>query len=523
MSSISKQVSADGVMVDDVDPPHPTFSEVKDILVAAFDAREWQNEITSLSELKRLVVMEVSKGDRHYTLNVFIFLNFANSARNRPEEKRIQLRRPFSEHEKEFSLPNTDEERCLLLGMYLRDNKIVIAGWDASAYLNHSIGNSCYVKVPAMADAMRNGFGQSIDGKGRLVCCFSPDLLPYYVENIRQLHDRVVVDKVATGYPDGEIELADIEPNHIPPRFPRNRIMYGAPGTGKSHKIHADVESLFTSSALYERVTFHPEFTYGQFVGSYRPRPLYRQSEKLLFASDRVSEGGTHEPLIDYVFVPGPMIRMLVRASKFPDYNFALVIEEINRANAPAVFGEIFQLLDREQNGEGKFAVTVPPEVQDYLKSMDLPVSVRLPKNLYLWATMNSADQGVMPLDAAFKRRWSFEYVPLNDSESATSDWTIFLKFMDKSVSWNSFRNVLNRQLLAQGIPDDRLIGPFFMRNEELNDESAFKNKLLLYLRDDVVRHNPEVLFKGSSLSYGSIVEAYDSGQNIFAEGISFA
>lgn len=526
MPSLSKQVTADGMMVDDYDPPHPTFPQARDILLGAFESRQWSVNLTSPDETKRLVKMDVVKGDHRYTLNVFVFLNFANSARGRTEEKRIQLRRPYSEHAREFSLPNTGEERCLLLGIYMREEKVVIAAWDALAYKEHSVGNSCYVKVPAMADAMRNGFGQSIDGKGRLVCCFLPDLLPYYVENMRDLHDRVMVNEITASPQDleqGQEKTLNFAPNEIPASLPHNRIIYGAPGTGKSHLLNSEVERYFGSEALHERVTFHPEFTYGQFVGAYRPRPLYKATEVQLYAADRVSDAGTHEPLIDYVFVPGPLIRLFVQAWKNPTSNFVLVIEEINRANAPAVFGEIFQLLDRDEFGVGKFSVVVATEVQDYLRSMGLLIeTLRLPKNLYLWATMNSADQGVMPLDAAFKRRWSFEYVALNSSENATSDWMIFLKFLGKSISWNSFRYSINAHLTVQGIPDDRLLGPFFMRRDELENENALKNKLLLYLRDDVVRHNPEVLFRGSSLSYGAIVEAYDHGKNIFAEGINF-
>src|SRR5690606_35724966 len=120
--------------------------------------------------------------------------------------------------------------------------------------------------------------------------------------------------------------------------------------------------------------------------------------------------------------------------SKHPDNNFVLVIEELNRANAPAVFGDVFQLLDRDEAGVGKFSVMLSTEAQDYLASHGLPQSVRLPGNFYIWATMNSADQGVMPLDAAFKRRWTFEYVALNASEAVTADWKIHLEFLGGKV-----------------------------------------------------------------------------------------
>lgn len=533
MAKISKQATADGRMVDDYDPPHPTMQKREAVLRDGFSSRGWTVGNLTSDEQKKRTIMQVSYGGRSYKLNVFVFPNLAYASRH-VEEKRIQLSRDYSEHQREFELPNTGPERCLLLGMYMRDGKTVVAAWDAAAYQDHKQPSSCYVRVPALADAMRNGFGQSIDGKDRLVCCFQPDLLPYYVENMRDLHDRVVVDQglIAKSL-DGEPEdtpassgnSADEvgEPtNQVPENLPRNRILYGAPGTGKSHQLDGEVRTYFPGTALHERVTFHPDYTYGQFVGAYRPTPVYKQTTDALLGADKVTSVGKHEPLIDYTFVPGPFLRLLVRALKNPHHQFALVIEELNRANAPAVFGEVFQLLDRDADGNGKFPVVMPAEVQDYLRSSGLSATVRLPKNLYIWATMNSADQGVLPLDAAFKRRWTFEYVPLDAYQDVVSSWVIHLNFVGGPILWNSFRRVVNDHLRTRDIPEDRLLGPFFMRQDELASAQAFKNKLLLYLRDDVVRHSPEALFRGTSLSYGALADAYERGEPIFAEGLDF-
>jgi hypothetical protein len=194
MAKISKQATADGRMVDDYDPDHPTMQQRETALRDGFTARGWKIENMSSDEPKRRTVMQVSRGDRSYKLNVFVFPNLAYASRH-VEEKRIQLSRDYAEHKREFELPNNGPERCLLLGMYTRDDKTVISAWDAAAYRNHAQPSSCYVRVPALADAMRNGLGQSIDGKNRLVCCFQPDLLAYYVENMHDLHEKVVVDQ----------------------------------------------------------------------------------------------------------------------------------------------------------------------------------------------------------------------------------------------------------------------------------------------------------------------------------------
>jgi hypothetical protein len=529
----SMQATADGRMEMGDDPPHPNLAQREEVLRSGFEARGWVIGNLVSDDYNRRTTMHISKGDRSYDLSVFVFPNLAYASRGL-EEKRIQLSREYQYHEREFNLSKTGQERCLLLGMYTRQAKTVICAWDAQAYTGHKAPSSCYVRVPALADAMRNGVGQSIDGKDRLVFCFQPDLLAYYVENMRELHEKVVVNqdlirKSADEESDDVIktnisptDIPDVPPNVVPPDFPRNRILYGAPGTGKSHRLDTEVGEFFGPDLLHERVTFHPDYTYGLFVGAYRPSPLYRHTTDDMLAADKVTDGGKYEPLIDYAFVPGPFLRMLVRALKHPNHNFVLVIEELNRANAPAVFGEVFQLLDRDSQGVGKFSVTMPTEAINHLRSEGVSASVRLPKNLYIWATMNSADQGVVPLDAAFKRRWTFEYIPLNASQEVTADWMIRLKFLPRPIKWNDFRSAVNDQLKRRDIPEDRLMGPFFVKKEELESAHAFRNKILLYLRDDVVRHNPEVLFRGPSLGYGALADAYENGNEIFVEEIKF-
>jgi 5-methylcytosine-specific restriction endonuclease McrBC GTP-binding regulatory subunit McrB len=348
-----------------------------------------------------------------------------------------------------------------------------------------------------------------------------------------ELHERVVVNQLnVVSSPDDEpksgsqqdCELELDVPNVLPPEMAHNRILYGAPGTGKSHRIDDNLNTYFPKPDHRQRITFHPDYTYTQFLGSYRPVPVYRNTEDVLLAADKETSVGNHEPLIDYQFVAGPFLRMLVRALTYPTHSFVLVIEELNRANAPAVFGEVFQLLDRGPDGTGKFSVELAPDARDYMRARGLSGRVQLPSNFYIWATMNSADQGVLPLDAAFKRRWSFEYMPLDENNAATESWKIALKFLHTPLNWNDFRKNINAYLASRGVAEDRLLGPFFMREEEMSNEDAFVNKILLYLREDVVRHNPELLFRGgvADLGYGALARSYQAGQNIFIDGISF-
>ena len=531
MPQSSLQANADGTTSEDFDGPHPTIPEREEVLRTGLAQAGWTITDLTSSDAKRLTTVNMHKGGRTYTIEAFIFPNLAWG--NRPErkfEKRIQLSRDYAEHAEEFNLPKDGPRRCLLLGIYRRQEQTLICAWDAYAYRDHTNPYSCYVRIEAIADAMRVGLGQSVDKKDRLVCCFRPDLLAYYVESMEELHERITVSQATLeSSPDGEPDEAkgpveeDVgAPNEVPASLVRNRIVYGAPGTGKSHRIDAQVRAHFGQAGLHERVTFHPDFTYAQFVGAYRPVPLYRLADVDLVAADKVTSAGRHEPVIDYRFVPGPFLRMLTRALRYPEHSFVLVIEELNRANAPAVFGEAFQLLDRDESGEGKFSVDLPPDARDFMRAQGLAGAVRLPRNLYLWATMNSADQGVLPLDAAFKRRWSFEYVPLDAGEGATEAWEIQLRFLTAPIRWNHFRRVVNAHLTLRDVAEDRLLGPFFMRRDEMAGGDAFVNKLLLYLRDDVLRHNPEALFRGTSRTYGALVRSYQDGENIFVDEVKF-
>jgi len=309
--------------------------------------------------------------------------------------------------------------------------------------------------------------------------------------------------------------------------LPKNYIVYGAPGTGKSYYLEELVEEYFSDSRLYTRITFHPNYSYSQFVGSYKPVPIYKRNSTDLIYKQDLRTKFEYEPLIDYEFVPGPFIEILCKAINHPKSNFLLLIEEINRANVAAVFGDVFQLLDRE-NGESKYSIRFNTDVLNYLlknlksqENMYTIEKVKIPPNLYIWATMNSSDQGILPMDAAFKRRWSFKYMPLNKNESEVENWEIVFKFHPNPISWNKLRRVINSKL-KDYVPEDKLLGPFFMKESELpkskeDDEkhSIFINKLALYLKEDVLRHNnTDVIFVDNLIS--DIIEGYMSGENIF-------
>ncbi|WP_151817075.1 McrB family protein [Acinetobacter junii] len=282
-----------------------------------------------------------------------------------------------------------------------------------------------------------------------------------------------------------------------------NIIYYGAPGTGKSHEIDQK-----TNENNSIRTVFHPETQYSDFVGCLRP-----------------SMGNDS---IEYSFKHGPFIEALVKALKNPEHHYYLIIEEINRARAAAVFGELFQLLDRDSVGQSKYKIDINDKDLLTLLNKELPVPLPtnklfIPENLSLNATMNSSDQTVMPLDTAFKRRWKFEYKPLDFSITPTGYFKINTEDGIQTISWPIFAKAVNTILSTDSIPEDRHLGPWFVSETEIKDpEDAKKTltgKILMYLWDDVLRHSERsVLFHPDIKTFGSLVTKFNAGEMIFSE-----
>lgn len=276
------------------------------------------------------------------------------------------------------------------------------------------------------------------------------------------------------------------------------RIVYGAPGTGKSFMLDEELESNKENIVSAERVTFYPDYSYFDFIGSYKPVPVYEEQEGALTKSD----GSQHihgRPLINYEFQPGPLLKLLTEAHLNPDCNFVLIVEEINRGSPAAIFGDFFQLLDRDSTGRSTYEISPSPEIQAFYKLNSIDIDkLFLPSNFYLWSTMNNADQGVTPLDTAFKRRWTFEYT---DVFSSSVNDNYELKYGGSKVTWKKFRDTINNKLIDLRVNEDKLIGPYFLNARELTEPSSIAYKLFLYLWDDVLRHRQDKLFKEKSFS----------------------
>ncbi len=331
----------------------------------------------------------------------------------------------------------------------------------------------------------------------------------------KELHNRLLKANMLADETENTPPIVEQNTDELKKKT-RNLIVFGAPGTGKSYKINKDSENLFKDEYYYERVTFHPDYSYANFVGAYKPK----------MNGDK----------IEYGFVPGPFMRILKKALAYKDKKFLLIIEEINRANPAAVFGDVFQLLDRDEDNKSDYHISPTKEMIDYLSNKEdvdgseiEPSNItqlRIPSNMFIWATMNSADQGVFPMDTAFKRRWEFEYLDINNGEKEIKAKPFVVNNI--TLNWNELRKAINDLLSQNGVNEDKLLGPFFISPEVFKRDDkeiikVFKSKVLMYLFEDAAKLKRDKIFsenakdKDMPFKYSKLSKDFETnGINIF-------
>lgn len=286
--------------------------------------------------------------------------------------------------------------------------------------------------------------------------------------------------------------------------FPLQQIFYGAPGTGKSFRIKRD-----TANQSKIRTTFHPDSDYSTFVGCYKPT-MSNEGDR----ADQEKGGGTKQ--IEYAFVAQAFLKAYVKAWKSycskesenakPQY---LIIEEINRGNCAQIFGDLFQLLDRNEDGYSTYPIVADTDIQKYLskefEELDVPDSLNmiyddydgnvaedikngtvlaLPNNFYIWATMNTSDQSLFPIDSAFKRRWDWKYMPIDTKKE---NWNIEVD--GNKYSWTVFLEKVNEQIFEVTKSEDKKLGFYFCRaNNNVVGAEKFVSKVIFYLYNDVFK-----------------------------------
>lgn len=275
-----------------------------------------------------------------------------------------------------------------------------------------------------------------------------------------------------------------------------NKLFYGVPGCGKSHHIKTEILDGVDDEYI-ERVLFYPDYTYGDFIGQILPE---------------VKDGE-----VNYKFTPGPFTSILEKAFHDPKNEYYLVIEEINRGNAPAIFGDIFQLLDRvdDENSEypigtSDYAITNKNIAENIYNKAELAFygnKIRIPSNLYIIASMNTSDQNVFTLDNAFQRRWEMELIENafdNEEDKEFYDHPV----LDTEVTWEKFCTVINDEILEKNSSlmssEDKRLGVYFVNLKELEESKKFSQKVIKYLWDDAFKFNRDEVFneRYNSLEY---------------------
>lgn len=295
------------------------------------------------------------------------------------------------------------------------------------------------------------------------------------------------------------------------------QIFYGAPGTGKSHVINE-----LTAGKAVVRTTFHPDTDYSTFVGAYKPTTKSVQvmtviGKEAVLVKDNKGNEMTEDKIV-YKFVSQAFLQAYVEAWKkycavqeneepLDEY---LVIEEINRGNCAQIFGDLFQLLDRGDKGFSVYPIMADSDMKEMLKKEFAGLEIKkkesinalfkggkdivnqvlkgdillLPNNLYIWATMNTSDQSLFPIDSAFKRRWDWKYMPI-DTKKET--WNIEVD--GKKYSWSDFLEAVNEQIFKVTKSEDKKLGFYFCRaNNHVVDAEKFVGKVIFYLYNDVFK-----------------------------------
>ena len=282
---------------------------------------------------------------------------------------------------------------------------------------------------------------------------------------------------------------------------PLQQIFYGAPGTGKSHKIKDDVDvKAADEKNLVFRTTFHPDSDYSTFVGVYKPTTTKRAVRNVAGDIVRDTEKKeVYEDCITYSFIPQAFLQAYVAACNNPDDKVFLVIEEINRGNCAQIFGDLFQLLDRDDDGASEYPIMADKDIAKYLNGNDeegQPVltnkdgikdgKLRLPKNLHIWATMNTSDQSLFPIDSAFKRRWDWVYMPIADAKK-----NYVIEIDNDQYDWWSFLEAINAIIENTTHSEDKKLGYFFAKAKDGRiTVETFVSKVIFYLWNDVFKDN---------------------------------
>ena len=446
------------------------------------------------------------------------------------DEQRIQQQSQYLNYA--YSMAQQGN-KAVLLGVYKREGDTIFCAWTLKqSTAEEGVAISKQIKITTIAAAMKEGFVQQKKGSGEYACAFRREFIFFYIRNSDWLHGETVSSLTEN---DTSIIPFALEDDSLVGECGTmlsreidestriiggaNYLLYGVPGSGKSHTVKTEY---CDDAVCMERVVFHPDYTYSDFVGQIMPK---------LDDKRRVY----------YDFSPGPFTRMLRKAYLNPGKEFFIVIEELNRGNAPAIFGEVFQLLDRKEQGdpigESSYGITNAYVADIVYEDSNRPVVI--PSNLSLVATMNTSDQNVFTLDTAFQRRWRMRMIENNIGKAIHAKNVI----LDTTVTWEQFNTAINKLILETNSrlssSEDKRLGAYFVTPIDLEistssdaveadkQNSRFPEKVLKYLWDDAFKFSREVIFDTDNYqSLEDVIRTFkansgnDRFSKIFKEGV---
>lgn len=354
----------------------------------------------------------------------------------------------------------------------------------------------------------------------------------------------IEITNVNTPYDDGKEDGLEEKEVMAKPSLSLQQIFYGAPGTGKSHTIKEE-----TKESDVIRTTFHPDTDYSTFVGAYKPTTALLPICDELGQPMKIGATTLHKEQIVYEFVAQSFLQAYVNAwKKFDkDDKQYLVIEEINRGNCAQIFGDLFQLLDRNDYGFSDYPIKADADMKrqlqkafaglviaqkDKINAMyegkDIVSQVLngdillLPNNLYIWATMNTSDQSLFPIDSAFKRRWDWTYMPISNAEK---DWIIEVD--GSKYDWWQFLEKINEKIGSTTNSEDKKLGYFFCKAQDgVISAKTFVGKVIFYLWNDVFKDYEfgDAIFNdedGSKLSFDKFYTSEGKNSKVVEEKVA--
>ena len=477
MAESHLQLNADGTTATRKTTLWPSSKPLQqEIIKSIFEQQNWH--VTSISNINGSHwKIETECGDFSWKVNLFI--SSIRDESRQPDEFKMQLGNTYPEREEEGWVN-------LVLGIYTVDDGVNPVEYILSGY---AVDRYDFSSNPSIRGTRTSGlqkakvFGMFMTDKSVL---FRPEFLYYYSETQagKQLQEGV--------------ENADN--NNDDKQLPLQQITYGAPGTGKSHGIKKE-----TAGKSVIRTTFHPDSDYSTFVGAYKPTSVEVPVMTIIGKEQIPVVNANPEKKIVYEFVPQAFLKAYTGAWKNQDEPFFLIIEEINRGNCAQIFGDLFQLLDRnDETGLSDYPISPDEDIQKFLltdkkygfaaltdaQKAAIPIEVQsgelmiLPKNLHIWATMNTSDQSLFPIDSAFKRRWDWQYMPISDGKKG---WQIAVN--GKCYDWWQFLQKMNDKIGSTTNSEDKKLGYFFCKAKNgIIDAETFVGKVVFYIWNDVFK-----------------------------------